>query len=192
MSLPPDPRRQWPASPWLPPSTGVPPASPAHPPFPSGPWPTGPVPATPGARLAAWLIDTLVCSGLLFLAYFAVMLTGLGLTLGLGVIPDNQVTLNLFLGGAGLTGLAAVFLYHWLPTARHGRTLGKLACGIRVVAATGRPPGKGAAALRAVLLGLLGLPCGLGHLVNGIALLRDEPTHRGLHDRACGTRVVRN
>jgi len=67
-----------------------------------------------------------------------------------------------------------------------GQTLGKMAAGIKVVAAeSNRSIDLGQALKRTVAWLLLAIPAGLGFLT---ALASDR---RGLHDRLAGTRVVR-
>jgi uncharacterized RDD family membrane protein YckC len=68
-----------------------------------------------------------------------------------------------------------------------GQTLGKMAAGLRVVAAdSGQSLDMGSALKRTVAWLLLAIPAGLGLLT--ACFSRD---HRGLHDRFAGTRVVR-
>lgn len=68
-----------------------------------------------------------------------------------------------------------------------GQTLGKMAAGIRVVAAReGDSVDIGRAVMRTVMWLVLAVPAGLGFL--SALFSRD---HRGLHDRFSGTRVVR-
>ncbi|MFJ8211880.1 RDD family protein [Streptomyces sp. NPDC096033] len=91
-------------------------------------------------------------------------------------------------GRLGLV-LAALLLfgvfYEALPTARWGRTPGKKLCGVRVLAtATLRPPGFGAALLRMLVYGFLGVP-------GSLWCLFDRPRRRGWHDRAARTYVSR-
>jgi uncharacterized RDD family membrane protein YckC len=72
-------------------------------------------------------------------------------------------------------------------TGTTGQTLGKIATGLRVVDAGGRPPGYLRAFLRAALgsLGVLAAGAGL------IPMLLD-PARRALHDRVAKTRVVKH
>jgi uncharacterized RDD family membrane protein YckC len=83
-------------------------------------------------------------------------------------------------------GLLALF-YAGYFTGTTGQTPGKLATGLRVVGATGRPPGYLRAAARA-LLGLLGT----GLLGLGLAPMAFDPAARALHDRLFRTRVIRS
>jgi len=88
-------------------------------------------------------------------------------------------------GLAGYLGLLALF-YAAYFTGTTGQTPGKLATGLRVVGAAGRPPGY----LRAAGRALVGL---LGTAVVGLGLLpmAFDPAARALHDRLFRTRVVR-
>ncbi|MEU9037821.1 RDD family protein [Streptomyces sp. NPDC048352] len=89
--------------------------------------------------------------------------------------------LGLVLGAVLLFGV----FYEVLPTVRWGRTPGKKLLGVRVLAATTlRPPSFGAALRRWLVYAFLGLPGGLGCLV-------DRPRRRAWHDRAAGTYVAR-
>jgi len=82
-------------------------------------------------------------------------------------------------------GLLALF-YAGYFTGTTGQTPGKLATGLRVVGANGRPPGY----LRAVARALVGL---LGTALVGLGLvpMAFDPAARALHDRLFRTRVVR-
>jgi len=119
----------------------------------------------------------------------------------LGAIDLGVLVMTLRLAGLGRDELAMlplvpflVFLalldggYLVLFTATVGQTLGKMALGLRVVAAddgAGRPPGVGQCALRALASILSFVPLGLGYLP---ALAGDD--RRALHDRLAHTRVV--
>jgi uncharacterized RDD family membrane protein YckC len=89
-------------------------------------------------------------------------------------------------GLAAYFGLLALF-YAGYFTGTTGQTPGKLATGLRVVDAGGRPPGY----LRAMARALLGL---LGTALVGLGLLpmAFDPAARAFHDRLFRTRVVRH
>ncbi len=89
-------------------------------------------------------------------------------------------------GLAAYLGLLALF-YAGYFTGTTGQTPGKLLTGLRVVGATGRPPGY----LRAMARAFVGL---LGTALVGLGLLpmAFDPAGRTLHDRLFRTRVVRN
>ena len=79
----------------------------------------------------------------------------------------------------------------------NGKTLGRMAMGIRVVRATGRPMTFGFAMLRevavkALLFGIAGsLTGGLANLADALWPLWDEE-NRALHDMIVDTRVIRD
>jgi uncharacterized RDD family membrane protein YckC len=79
------------------------------------------------------------------------------------------------------------FVYAGYFTGTTGRTLGKMACGLRVVDRAGRPPGLLRAALRATLGALGTLAAGAG-----LVPMLFDPARRGLHDRLLRTRVVKS
>jgi uncharacterized RDD family membrane protein YckC len=71
-------------------------------------------------------------------------------------------------------------------TGTTGQTVGKIAGGLRVVHASGRPPGYARAFARAAL-GVLGVALALV----GLAPMLVDPARRALHDRLLRTRVVK-
>jgi len=107
--------------------------------------------------------------------YFTVRLAGLSMA-EVEILPLPPLA-------AFLLGLAGAYLAAF--TACGGQTLGKMTMGLRVVADDGAVP-PGAAAVRAVVSLGGAAAGGLGFLP---ALFDGE--HRGLHDRVCGTRVIR-
>jgi uncharacterized RDD family membrane protein YckC len=84
-----------------------------------------------------------------------------------------------YLGALGL-------IYAGYFTGTTGQTLGKLALGLRVVDASGQPPGYARALARA-LLGCAGVLAAAA----GVAPMFFDPARRALHDRILETRVVR-
>jgi uncharacterized RDD family membrane protein YckC len=162
------PHATYPASPPLPP------AYPAYPPY--APYGYTLEPDTPyasiGSRFAAWLLDLIVWLTLAFvLAVLAENITG--------STPSGTVTF----------WLSAVF-YYVVPTAFTGRTLGKLACGIKVVRADDftRPPGLGWSALRSLTFTAMSF-VPLGQPIDaGVA--STDTQRRMVHDRAARTRVI--
>ncbi len=105
------------------------------------------------------------------------------------VDPDNGAVVVLtFLGVAALVGLVLAVL-----VGTTGLTPGKAATGLRVVRrTTGRPIGVGAALLRAIVLGIAGLPtAGLGLATFAWTAAMDPARQRrGLHDRIGDAMVV--
>jgi uncharacterized RDD family membrane protein YckC len=85
---------------------------------------------------------------------------------------------------AYLAFLGLVYACYFTGTT--GQTVGKIAGGLRVVHAGGRPPGYGRAFARAAL-GVLGVALALV----GLAPMLIDPARRALHDRLLRTRVVK-
>jgi uncharacterized RDD family membrane protein YckC len=133
--------------------------------------------ASLAARFAAVVIDLTILAivdGLV--VYFTMQLCGLTF-LDFGLLPKRPLLAFLTVQNGG---------YLVVFTAG-GQTLGKMAMGIRVVAADeARPLDLGRALLRTLIWLVLAIPAGLGFLT---ALVTAD--RRGLHDRVAGTRVVR-
>lgn len=135
-------------------------------------------PAPVWARLAAAVIDEVA----LTLPLIAVVLLGLRATRSPGGGWELVSTLGL------ICWIVAALLYS-VVGGGEGQTLGKRVLGIVVVdARTGAPIGYERALVRSVVLLLMGLPCCLGFL-SILATRADR--HRGWHDRAAGSVVVR-
>ena len=134
-------------------------------------------PAYSGERARAAAVDlTLLTVLWAVVVYFASRAAHVGLT---GLLPAWPY-LGGYLAFLGLT-------YAGYFTGTTGQTLGKIATGLRVVDAGGRPPGYVRAFGRAALgsLGVLAAGAGL------IPMLLD-PARRALHDRVSRTRVVKH
>jgi uncharacterized RDD family membrane protein YckC len=132
-------------------------------------------PARAAERLKAAAVD-----GLLFgaLAAVVVYFTGRAARVELVALVASWPALASYLGMLALF-YAAYF------TGTTGQTPGKLVAGLRVVDASGRPPGYLRAAARA-LVGLLGT----GLVGLGLLPMAFDPAARALHDRLFRTRVV--
>jgi uncharacterized RDD family membrane protein YckC len=133
--------------------------------------------ASLAARLAAAALDGLILAAVdVAVVYFTLQICGISLD-ELRVLP--WVPLGAFLvlqNGGYLVAFTA-----------GGQTLGKMAMGIKVIAADSPSSVDiGSAFVRELTWLALALPAGLGLL--SAAFSRD---HRGLHDRFAGTRVVR-
>ncbi len=130
-------------------------------------------------RFGAAVVDAILLVAIdLAVLVMTLRLAGLGRD-ELGILPLVPFLAFLALLNGG---------YLVLFTAAVGQTLGKMAFGLRVLAAddeTGRPPGVGQAALRALASVLSFVPLGLGYLP---ALVGHD--RRAFHDRLAGTRVV--
>jgi uncharacterized RDD family membrane protein YckC len=85
----------------------------------------------------------------------------------------------------GLGGSVVGFLYNWLMVAfNDGRTLGKMALGIRVARPDGSSVDLGTAAARAAMALVSGLALGIGYLWAAW-----DPERRTWHDMVADTRV---
>ena len=133
-------------------------------------------PAPAGERAKAALVDTVLILGVwAVVVYFAGRAARVGL---MGLRPSWPY----LCGYLAFLGLAYAACF----TGVTGQTLGKMLTGLRVVNASGRPPGFPRAFFRAAL-GSLGVLLALG----GILPLFFDPARRGLHDRLLKTRVVK-
>jgi uncharacterized RDD family membrane protein YckC len=170
------------------------------------PAPPGSVPAVPStgtyalagwwSRVAATLIDGVVIGigALLIVALF-------GSVFSVGFFASDETGVVAVIVGLLLAFVAiaiVALLYAPLMMARtNGRTLGKMALGIRVVRASGGPITFGYALLREVvvkslLFGIAGsLTFGLASLLDVLWPLWDEE-NRALHDFVVNSRVVRD
>lgn len=136
--------------------------------------------ASPGQRLGAFLIDSVMLLVVLF-----VVLLGIGLFTSLvAVISESLVPLAQLLGWLAL--LCVPIGYVLVLNAR-GQTLGKRVVHIAVVdRASGRPIGIGRSAIRTLMMALMWLPLGLGFLSVPLSARL-----RGWHDQIADDIVVR-
>ena len=130
-----------------------------------------------GARFIAMVVDVVLLAAVdAVVIYFTMQICGITIW-EIGILPKGPLLAFLLVQNGG---------YLVIFTAG-GQTLGKMAAGIKVVAArSGSPLDPGRAALRTFIWVLLALPAGLGLLT---ALMSHD--HRGLHDSVARTRVVR-
>jgi uncharacterized RDD family membrane protein YckC len=132
-------------------------------------------------RLVATLIDYALVA-----AALAVLLNVLDLST-FEQDADGSFQANITLPGIALT-LGLTILYFAVPTARTGRTLGKVAMGCRVVRLDGHLLDFPGALLRATVYAVFVQTCVLG-VIDGLWPLWD-PRRQALHDRIAGTVVV--
>lgn len=131
-------------------------------------------------RVAAWLIDGLII--------FAGV--GLGAVL-LGYPVLGEETSAQYFKALGVEALVALLYLVPIMTATNGRTLGKLALGIRVVRTNRKAVGPSIALLREVMAKTVGLSLiPLLFIVDYLWPLWDRE-NRALHDMLAKTRVVR-
>jgi uncharacterized RDD family membrane protein YckC len=190
-----DERLTRPAEPDPPPRprlTPVPDGSPAEAPTSGGPDaavdpPPMVRPATPGARVGAYIIDCLIVN--LTLAFAGALS---------GAVPISAEGLGQGAAyAAAVTSAITLLAYFTIAEAAFGRTLGKRVLRCAVVTPDGGPISVRAALLRRVvfvgglvvpLLGpLLAFAAPLAMLVT---VIQDAPTGRGFHDQMAGTLVV--
>ena len=150
--------------------------------------PGGLAPASFMRRLSGWLIDGAALGTAAFAVYIAVVVIAV---IAAGAETDAEVEREVERAsgefGPAIYALLLVgsFVYLWTCNAA-GRSLGKLAVGVRVVRGDGRPPGVGKGLGRTVGAWLSGLAGGLGYL--WAAWDRSKQTW---HDKMAGTFVVR-
>jgi uncharacterized RDD family membrane protein YckC len=142
--------------------------------------PAGPVDneaAGLASRAAAVTIDLLVLGAIdVAIVYFTMQICGVTIQ-EFAIIPQGPLVAFLVVQNVG----------YLVAFTAGGQTLGKMAAGIKVVAAeSNRSIDLGQALKRTVAWLLLAVPAGLGFLT--ALASRDR---RGLHDRFAGTRVVR-
>jgi uncharacterized RDD family membrane protein YckC len=134
-------------------------------------------PARAAERARAAAVDALLFA---VLSTLVVYFTGRAARVGLAALASSWPALASYLG------LLALF-YAGYFTGTTGQTPGKLVTGLRVVGATGRPPGY----LRAMARALVGL-AGTGLAGLGLLPMAFDPAVRAFHDRLFRTRVVRS
>jgi uncharacterized RDD family membrane protein YckC len=132
-----------------------------------------------GRRIVATFIDGIVL-GVIFSVFRSVA----------GLPPQQHSTLDFtqLSTGGNIGWLLIVVLYYVLLEGLLGRTVGKLATGIKVISeADGRAPGIGRALLRTVLR----LIDGIFGYVLGLIIVVNSSRRRRLGDMAADTLVVR-
>ncbi|MBX9388963.1 RDD family protein [Streptomonospora nanhaiensis] len=168
------------------PGPGLPPPPPEHA---DQVWPP---PAGWGARVGAYIVDTLIALPIFLVCFYG----GLGLIIfileGQNLPEDQEAAIGIpttLLFGA--LGAFLSFSYFWFPHARSGRTLGKRLFGIKVVSMkTGEPPSLGLSAGRQLVhIGMASVTC-VGWLIDVLWPLWDQPYQQAVHDKAVGTRVI--
>ncbi|MEO7425898.1 MAG: RDD family protein [Fibrobacteria bacterium] len=132
-----------------------------------------------GRRFLAVMLDGLI----LWFAFFLVGIASFAI-LGRGSVSQGLAGLG-GLAGSGLS-LVITASYMIFFIGNMGATPGKMAMGIKVVRANGASLGIPLGAGRYLATYLSSLTIGIGYL---IAFFDDE--RKTLHDRVCGTRVIR-
>ena len=146
-----------------------------------------------GQRIGARLLDAVVLF-VVILILVAIHLYKVKVTHTTTDINGHRVTsINGGVYGKDiLVSLVVYFLYDALLIGFLGGTLGMKIVGIKVVRTSGGAPGFGPAAIRALMLPVLGtVLCGIGYLIIGLSFLWDGAKHRqGWHDKAAHVYVV--
>jgi uncharacterized RDD family membrane protein YckC len=96
------------------------------------------------------------------------------------LIPVVQIVIQ-------LVAMVLSVLYNTIAVGTWGTTLGKKACGLKVIRADGSKPTYGRACGRAFAEILSGAVCYIGYIIAGF-----DDQKRSLHDHMCDTRVVRD
>lgn len=131
-------------------------------------------------RFVAKFVDGLVL-GIPFIVIFVLVVGFQARSSRIGGEPEFQILpLLLQLGFIVLRIAYQVFFL-----GKYGATLGKMACGLKVVTGDNTPIGYGRAAGRAFSEILSAMVCYIGYIIAGF-----DSQKRALHDHICNTRVV--
>ncbi|QGM98483.1 RDD family protein [Methylocystis parvus] len=134
-------------------------------------------------RLGAYLVDYLVMSAIVFVV---AVVFGVTLALATGSAEDPLSDQAWRIVGTVIGLIVGVLYYGYFTSGSWQATPGKRALGIYVIRTDGRRIGWGLAAGRYLAYFLSSIPLFYGFLM---ILWTDE--HKGLHDIACKTRVVK-
>jgi uncharacterized RDD family membrane protein YckC len=144
-----------------------------------------------GAHVLDWIVISIIAA--IFFGIFAAF-AGAGFLVG---DTTGFIATVLAILGWMLCVVIAAFVYAPLMMARtNGRTLGRMACGIRVVRANGKPIDLGYAALREVVVKSLLINAVAGSFTFGLAPLIDylwplwDEENRALHDMVVDSRTI--
>src|SRR5450432_2148378 len=137
--------------------------------------------AGPARRALAYLLDLLICYGMVFVVAIIVVFAAAGAGALSGAMDS---TIGLGIGFLLLVLFAAQWIYFTVWEAFKGATPGKMAAGLRVVTTTGRPIGASAAVLRNLIRAADMLPT--GYLVGLLSMSLTSRFQR-LGDLAAGT-----
>ena len=179
-------------------------SSPPPPGASGGSWASSPVVASSGQyALAGWWsrVGAQLIDGLILLVGWVAITAFFGAVFSVGFFDSEETGVAALIVGLLLSVFAIAIvslLYAPLMMARtNGKTLGRMATGIRVVRASGEPMTFGFAMLRevvvkAILFGIAGsITAGLASLADVLWPLWDDE-NRALHDFVVNTRVVQD
>lgn len=150
---------------------------------------SSPVPAAPGRRVVALVVDQVLVAGVVVAAY-VFLAAGASSAATVGSETATAVAL-LGLLVVPFAASAVVGLAQLIAEGRSGATVGNLALGIRTVrVATAQPPGFGRAVLRRLIESLGGILV-VGQYVIAASPAWDSGRYRqGWQDKAAGTTMV--
>jgi len=137
-------------------------------------------------RYVAVLVDSLIFSVLIVVVF------AIGLMLfpvdwaNMGRSPADFIQLLKLEGLVWLSTLVFAAIYETLMIGRYAATLGKMACGLRVVTSDGGKVSYGRSLGRHFAKHLSSFILGIGYLMAGF-----DDEKRAMHDRICDTRVIR-
>lgn len=137
-------------------------------------------------RFCAKILDGFVI-GIPIAIVALVMIVAAGGFTAFGHGRDLPVWLPLFQIVIQLISFALSILYNTIAVGAWGTTLGKKACGLKVVKADGSKVSYGRACGRAFAEILSGMICYIGYIIAGF-----DDQKRALHDHMCDTRVVKD
>ncbi|MDD5707819.1 MAG: RDD family protein [Kiritimatiellae bacterium] len=135
-----------------------------------------------GIRAGAWLIDWIIAT----VINYAIVLS-LGVALGRSSVDGGMAPAFGLMALTWFVPTLVVAIYTTLMVGRFGATLGKMACGLKVVMPDGGPVSYGRACGRHFATMLSGMFFCIGYLMAAY----DKEERRTLHDRICNTRVIR-
>ncbi len=136
-------------------------------------------------RFAARFVDGIVMTFVIILVIFVpvLMWTSQGTSLE-QILASEERTTFLWIAVQVIGGVIGL-LYEAIMTGRWGATLGKMACGIKVVLPDGRPISYALSFGRYFAKLLSSITIYIGFIMAAF-----DGQKRGLHDRICNTRVV--
>jgi len=137
-------------------------------------------------RYLAVLVDSLIFS-VLIVVLFAILLMLFPVDwVNLGHSPAGLLQLLEIEGAVWLVALLFAAVYETLMIGRYAATLGKMACGLRVVMSDGGQLTYGRSLSRHFAKLLSGFMMCIGYIMAGF-----DDEKRALHDRICDTRVIK-
>lgn len=132
-------------------------------------------------RVGATIIDSIIIGIVNFIISFSIVFIGLR-----SASPDDPSGAFMYLAISSLLNMIIYIAYETYLTGKWGATVGKMACGLKVVTAEGEK----ITYLRSFARYFAKIVSSLILLIGYIIAAFDDEK-RGLHDRICNTRVIR-